>query len=78
MLNVFFEGRVLGLARDVERLGRLRPDEKVNIAIDMTNTCVRICADGIKAQFPGISEEELLERLRERIEWSKRWRRRSG
>lgn len=61
---------------DVERLGRLRPEEKVNMAIDMTDACVRICAEGIRAQFPDITEQELIERLRERIEWSRRWRQR--
>jgi hypothetical protein len=33
----------------VERLGRLKPEVKVNMAIDMTEACVRICAEGIKA-----------------------------
>lgn len=59
-----------------KRLGRLKPEEKVAIAMDMTDACVRICAEGIKAQCPGISEEELLEKLRERLEWAKRWRKR--
>ncbi len=54
-----------------ERLGYLKPEQKVRIAIDMTDGCVRICADGIRQQFPGISEEELLEKLRERLEWAK-------
>jgi hypothetical protein len=59
-----------------ERLGRLKPDEKVAVALDMTDACVRVCADGIRAQYPDISEEELLVKLRERLEWSKRGRRR--
>jgi hypothetical protein len=50
----------------------LKPEEKVAIAIDMTDACVRICADGIKAQNPGISEGALVEKLRERLEWIKR------
>jgi hypothetical protein len=54
-----------------ERLGRLKPEVKVQIAIDMTDGCARICADGIKQQFPSISEEELLEKLRERLRWAK-------
>lgn len=52
--------------KDWVRLRRLNPEEKVNIAIDMTDACVRICADGIRAQCPRIAEDELLERLRER------------
>jgi hypothetical protein len=59
-----------------ERLGRLKPDEKVAVALDMTDACVRVCADGIRAQYPDINEEELLVKLRERLEWSKRGRRR--
>ncbi|MCW3993632.1 MAG: hypothetical protein NWE85_03585 [Candidatus Bathyarchaeota archaeon] len=55
---------------------RLRPEEKVNVAIDMSDCCVRICAEGIRAQFPDVTEEELVGRLRERIEWSRRWRKR--
>ena len=62
--------------KEAERLGRLKPEEKVAIAIDMTDGRVRVCADGIRAQHPGISEEELLAKLRERLEWSKRWRKR--
>jgi len=55
---------------------RLKPEEKVNMAIDMTDAVVRVCAEGIRAHHPDISEEELIERLRERFAWMKRWRRR--
>jgi len=61
-----------------ERLGRLKPEEKVTMAIEMTDLCVNVCAAGIKAQHPSISEAELIEKLRERLEWSKRWRKREG
>ncbi|MCW3998768.1 MAG: hypothetical protein NWE93_00835 [Candidatus Bathyarchaeota archaeon] len=54
-----------------ERLGHLSPEEKVQLCIDMTDGCMRVCADGIRQQYPGISEEELLEKLRERIQWAK-------
>ena len=50
----------------------MKPEEKIAIAIDMTDSCVCICADGIRAQNPDISEEELFEKLRERLEWIKR------
>jgi len=63
---------------EAERLGRLKPEEKVAMAIEMTDLCVNICAAGIKAQHPDISEEELIAKLRERLEWSKRWRKREG
>jgi hypothetical protein len=55
-----------------ERLGRLKPEQKVQIAIEMTDLCVEVCADGIRQRYPGISEEELLEKLRGRLEWAKR------
>lgn len=61
--------------KNAKRLGRLKPEEKVNIAIDMTDACIRICADGIRAQNPKITEEELIEKLRERLNWAKRVRR---
>jgi hypothetical protein len=57
-----------------KRLGRLKPEERVAIAMDMTDACVQICAEGIKAQRPGISEKELVEKLQERLEWAKHWR----
>lgn len=55
---------------------RLRPEEKVNVAIDMSDCCVHICAEGIRAQFPDVTEEELVGRLRARIEWLRRRHRR--
>jgi hypothetical protein len=59
-----------------ERVGRLPSEVKVNMAMDMTESMVRVCAEGIRAQYPGITEKELMEKLRERLEWSKRWRKR--
>ena len=64
--------------RNFKRLRRLKPEEKVAMTISMTDACVRVCAEGIKAQNPGISEEQLVEKLRESLEWSKRWRKREG
>lgn len=55
---------------------RLKPEEKVNMAIDMTDVAVSVCAEGIRAQFPGITDDELIEKLRERFDWMKRGRRR--
>jgi hypothetical protein len=46
------------------------------MALGMSDAVVCICAEGIKAQNPDITEKELIEKLRERIEWSKRWRKR--
>jgi len=55
----------------------LKPEEKVNLAIGMTDVCVRVCADGIRDLNPDIREEELMERVRERIGFGKR-RQRGG
>jgi hypothetical protein len=59
----------------MKRLGRLKPEEKVVVAIEMTDACVLICKAGIQAQCPVVSEAELNETLRKRLEWSKRLRR---
>ena len=72
------QGAVCSVDENWKRLGRLKPEEKLAICMDMTDFCVRVCAEGIKAQHPGISEEELIAKLRERLEWSKRWRKREG
>jgi hypothetical protein len=51
---------------------KLKPEERVELAINMTDVCVRICADGIRDKQPTISERELIEQLRERLMFSKR------
>jgi hypothetical protein len=61
---------------DWERLGRLKPEERVNLAIGMSDVCIRVCAEGVRAQFPNISNKELMEKLRERFAWSKRYQKR--
>ena len=55
---------------------RLKPEERVNLAVGMSDVCVRICADGVRDENPSVSEEEVVERVRERLLFSKR--RRSG
>jgi hypothetical protein len=57
------------------KLEKLRPEEKVNLSINMVDVVTYICAEGIKAQNKNISERELLERLRERMRYSKRLKR---
>ena len=51
---------------------KLKPEEKVELAISMTDACVRICADGIRDRQPTISDRELIEQVRERIMFAKR------
>jgi len=53
---------------------RLKPEERVNLAIGMSDVCIRVCADGVRDQNPGISDEELIERVRERLMFDKRAR----
>jgi len=53
------------------KLEKLGSEEKVNLSINMVDVVTRICAEGIKAQNKNISERELLERLRERMRYSK-------
>jgi len=55
---------------------RLKPEERVNLAVGMSDVCVRICADGVRDENPSLSEEEVVKRVRERLLFSKR--RRSG
>lgn len=52
---------------ELERLGRLNPNEKVKLAMEMSEAAVRICAAGIRAENPGIDDKELMEKLRERL-----------
>jgi len=51
---------------------KLTPEEKVNMAISMTDLVVQICADSIKDQNPSIAEAELKEKVRERMMDQKR------
>ena len=53
-------------------LEKLKPEEKVNISINMIDVCVSICADAIKEQDKTIKERELLKRVRARILYGKR------
>jgi hypothetical protein len=57
------------------KLEKLKPEEKVNLAINMVDVVTRICAEGIKAQNKNISEKELLEKLRERLRCSRHLKR---
>ena len=59
--------RVCGL--DVSRL---KCEERVNLAVGMSDVCVRVCADGVRDGNPNVSEEELVERVRKRLLFSKR------
>lgn len=50
----------------------LKPEERVDATIQMTDAMVRICADGLRDLNPNMSEERLQEELRKRINSRKR------
>jgi hypothetical protein len=50
---------------------KLKPEEKVELAVSMTDACVRMCADGIRDRQSRISERELIEQVRERLMFMK-------
>ena len=51
---------------------KLTPEEKVNLTIALVDTCIRVCADGIRDQDKTIKDEKLIEELRARITLNKR------
>jgi len=56
------------ISLSVARLIRkLRPEEKVNLAVSMTDVCTRICAEGIRDRNASITEKHIIEKVRERI-----------
>ncbi|MEM3566310.1 MAG: hypothetical protein QXK47_03730 [Candidatus Bathyarchaeia archaeon] len=54
---------------------RLKPEQRVNLAVDMSDVCIRICAEGVKTQNPRLSDEALIELVRERLMYEKNSRR---
>ena len=58
---------------------QLKPEDKVNIAISMTDVCVNVCVEGIRAEHRTIGENELAKKLRERLDYVRQmhqqWRR---
>lgn len=47
-------------------------EKRVNLAINMSDVCVRISSDSVRDKNPEIKEEELLELVRERIMYGRR------
>lgn len=54
------------------RRSRLKPDEKVNVAVYISDACVRVCADSIKDRERRINKKKLMKRVRARIDFGKR------
>jgi len=48
------------------------PEEKTRLMMEMTEAVTAICADGIKAENPGMTEEEVITELRRRITHERR------
>jgi len=57
---------------EILNVKKLKREEKVNLAINMTDVVIQICTDGIKDQNPDITEAELKAKLRERLTRQKR------
>ncbi|MBD3173012.1 hypothetical protein GF326_11125 [Candidatus Bathyarchaeota archaeon] len=51
---------------------QLTPEEKVQITANMSDAITRVSLEGIKANYPGFSEKETVELLRERIKQRRR------
>jgi len=51
---------------------RLKPDERVNAAVYMSDLSLKVCCDSIKDQNCKITEEELVKRVTERIGFGRR------
>jgi len=51
---------------------KLKPEERVNAAVHMSDLCVNVCAGSVKDQDCTITEEELMKRVRERVCFGKR------
>jgi len=66
------------LRRKTKGLENLKPEDKVKMAIEMSDMCMQVCAAGVLMQNPGISDKDLLGELRKRVEWVKKRRGRQG
>ncbi|MEM1552582.1 MAG: hypothetical protein QXH03_07955 [Candidatus Bathyarchaeia archaeon] len=60
----------------MKSLEGLPSEMKFLMAVDMTDFALQVCVAGIKAENPEVGEAELLEKLRERLEWCRRERQR--
>jgi len=55
------------------QVASLTPEEKVNLAINMVDVCVRVCMDSIKDHYTRISKAHLFKCVQERVEFEKRF-----
>jgi len=52
-VSVVVGGVLFMRKEDVERFGRLKPEDRVNLAVGMSDVCVWVCADGVRDQNLG-------------------------
>ena len=52
-------------------LVELKPEERVNLAIGMTDACIRVCIEGILNRGQSLTDEEVREKVRERIMYAR-------
>lgn len=55
------------LEAQIERYRRMTGEERLAIALRLHELSCNVAREGIRAQFPGASEEEVERRLQERI-----------
>jgi hypothetical protein len=51
---------------------KMKPEDRVNLAVSMSSVVAEICADGIRDSHPGIREKELIRLVRSRLFWRRR------
>ena len=56
--------------RQVQIYRRMTGEQRLRLALDMTSTAWRIAADAVRNGTPGISEQDVRARLRERRTWA--------
>jgi len=51
---------------------RLKPEEKVKVAVSMVDVVTRICADSERERNPSVTEDTLISILRRRFQFGRR------
>lgn len=53
--------------KQIEILRKMSGSQRVMIGCQLYDLSIKIACDGIRSQFPGISQKELEEKLKERL-----------
>jgi len=51
---------------------RLKPEDRVMVAVSMVDVVTQVAAEGEKERNPGITEDALISRLRRRFQFGRR------